>query len=380
MRRPSAWSIVLTAVLAVGVCSAPLCAEEERLVVEGRVNGRPARLVFDTGTSFPLAMPRHAMAKYDLELDEARPIDTAAAGVLEGFSVVGRIELPPAYVSDQAVFAILTDAPWTFEWGFDAIIGWPAGRDNRLHYSRRRGSILEAVPNAATGWQAFSLLESNVLTFDAGGNGGPLEVMVDTGWSGGVQLSPELWKEWRAQNSDRPYTLVNLTSPAFGLVVLEQVFAPRLEIGGATLSNVLVSEAPPADEARGWVPPPVTLGLAAFASHELLIDGPGRMLYISPAESGGAPPPYNRLGATFLPGTMAAKVAPGSPTAAADIRDGDVLVAIEGREPGEFAAGLNVYSPWEQPAGTALTLTLERAGERISRRVLLEDFLNRSAR
>jgi hypothetical protein len=351
-------------------------AEEHRIVTDGRVNGRPARLVLDTGVSFPLAIAERAMAKFDLQRDEERPVDQATAHVLSGFSKGVRIELPPAYAVENAAFAILGDGPDSLEWDFDAIIGWPGMAGNQLLYDRRKGvlRIGQALETAAKDATTFPVLESNVLVFDAGEKGKPLPVLIDTGWSGGVQLSPALWKAWRAQNADRPHTVATLFSPSFGLVVLEQVLAPRLEIGTAVFSNVLVSEAPPSD-ARGSVPPAAVLGLAAFANHELLIDGISRKIHVAPAGPSAAIPAYNRLGATFRPGDMTARVAPRSPAADAGVRDGDVLVAIDSQPPEVYVAKLVTHSAWEQPAGTAITLTLNRAGERITRRVVLRKFL-----
>lgn len=56
--------------------------------------------------------------------------------------------------------------------------------------------------------------------------------------------------------------------------------------------------------------------------------------------------------------------------------DGDVLVAIDGLAPGAYAAKLTAPNVWEQPAGTGMTLTLDRAGQRITRRVVLSNFLD----
>lgn len=136
-----------------------------------------------------------------------------------------------------------------------------------------------------------------------------------------------------------------------------------------------MSEAPP-HEASGSIPPAASVGLAAFFNHDLFIDGPARKIHIGPANRDTVLPNYNRLGATFVPGTMAAIVATGSPAAQADIQNGDVLIAIEGLAPGDYAARLAVHSVWEQPAGTSITLTLDRGEKRISRRVVLRDFLN----
>lgn len=352
-------------------------AGERRLVTEGRINGRPARLVLDTGVSFPLAMPKRAMPKFSLAIDGGRSVDASAAHVIKGFSKPVRIELAPAYVAEDAVFAILEDGAETIDWDFDALIGWPGMDNNQLHYSRRKGIVLlgQHIQLEMQGWATFPMLDSNILVFDAGDKDRPLPVSIDTGWSGGIQLSPELWKAWRAQNGDRVHTFVSFFSPASGFAVREQVFARRIQIGKATFSNVLVSEAPP-DEASGSIPPAATLGLAAFANRELLIDGVSRRVHVAPADAAEVLPDYNRLGATFMPRAMTAKVAPGSPAAAAGVKDGDMLVAIDGLTPMDYAANLVTQSAWEQPEGTVVELTLDRAGQRITRRVVLQNFLD----
>jgi S1-C subfamily serine protease len=67
-------------------------------------------------------------------------------------------------------------------------------------------------------------------------------------------------------------------------------------------------------------------------------------------------------------------VAPESPAAQADIRDGDVLIAINGMTPDAYAATVK-GQVWEQPAGTAVQLSLRRGSAAIDRRVELQDFL-----
>jgi hypothetical protein len=220
--------------LALALIGPPALAEEHRWATEGSINGRPARLVLDTGVSFPFAMQRRTMADFGVELDGARSIEPSMEGVVAGFSKPARIELPPANEAQDAVLAILEDGPDALEWDLDAIIGWPGMSSNQLHYSRTGGIRMSGheMEVTASGWATFAIVDSNVLEFDAGGADAPLTVLIDTGWSGGVQLSPELWRAWRARNADRPHTVMSTFSPAFGLVTMEQVLAERIEIGG----------------------------------------------------------------------------------------------------------------------------------------------------
>lgn len=361
--------------LGLGALWPAAAAGEDRILTEGRIKGQPVQFVLDTGVSLPLLLTPPAAAKLGVSVDRPPPAGVGGAHMLAGFSKPVPIGLPPAFEPEQAVLGILASDAQGLEWDFDAIIGWPGFAANMLLYEPRQRALFgQRLDVDTSGWAAFPIMDSNVLVFDAGGDGKPLPVTVDTGWSGGIQLSSALWKSWRTANPGLRHTLTTHYSPSFGLVVMEQVLAESIAVGTAVFSNVLVSEAPPSD-ARGSLEPEALVGLAAFGNHALLIDGPGRKLFVRPAAAGAQPPSYNRLGATFLPGTMAARVAPGSPAAAGDIRDGDILVKIDGLQPAEYAARLRVHSVWEQPAGTAVRLALMREGAEIERRVVLQDFL-----
>jgi membrane-associated protease RseP (regulator of RpoE activity) len=156
-----------------------------------------------------------------------------------------------------------------------------------------------------------------------------------------------------------------------GWVVLERVLAGELHLGQLTLKNVLVSPLP-----DGLTDTAAVVGLAAFANHLLVVDGPGGSVLIGEPSAPLVTPAYNRLGASFGPDSSA-RVASNSPAAEADIRDGDVLVAINGQTPDAYAATVDGHV-WAQPAGTTVQLTLRRESEIIERRVSLRDFLTGS--
>jgi hypothetical protein len=360
--------------LGVGICWSAPAAAEERLLTEGRIKGQPVMFMLDTGASLPLLLTPPAAARLAITADVPPPAGVEGAHILAGFSKPVPIGLPPAFEPETVALGILAPDPQSLEWDVDAVIGWPAFMGNMLLYKPGQrtvfGTRLEVDKG---GWPSFPILDANVLIFDAGGER-PLPVMIDTGWSGGIMLPPTLWQAWRKQNPSLRHTLITHYSPAFGLVVLEQYLAERIAIGGAVFTNVLVSEAPPS-EARGNRASEAVLGLAAFANHALLVDTIGKKVHIRPSGGQGRRPPYNRLGATFLPGTMAARVAPGGPAAGVDIDDGDILLKIDGISPGEYAARLREHNVWEQPAGTSVQLTLRRGDAEIERRAVLQDYL-----
>lgn len=359
--------------IAVAALSSPSPAKDQRLIVEGQVNGLPAKFALDTGTSFALAIPRRALDKFNLTIEQKSLPGTA---ILQGFSNPFTLKLPPDYTANDVRFAVIEDAPaGLVNWEFDALLGWPAMRLKQFKFRmlEAHDKPLSPALSPSAGAAAFPMLPEDTLMFDADPGTKSVPVLIDTGWSGGVQLSSDLWKLWRAKNM-RPSTLHASFSPQTELAVTEQVFAPELKIGGLKLRNVVVSERPV------WLPtspmePKVVLGLEAFTHHELLIDAPGNRVFIGKPERTLRRPAYNRLGALFLPDAFAARVVPRSPAALADIRDGDILQLTDGMPPGQYEAQRPERSIWEQPAGTRVQLTLLRAGQRIEREVTLRDFI-----
>lgn len=256
MRRDVSWIVgKLLLWLTLGASWSAAAAGEDRISTEGRIKDQPVLFVLDTGVSLPLLLTPPAAAKLGISVDRPPPAGVGGAHILAGFSKPVPIGLPPAFEPEQAVFGILASDAQGLEWDFDAIIGWPGFASNMLLYEPGQRTLFDPRLDVdRSGWAAFPILDSNVLVFDAGSEGKPFPVMVDTGWSGGVQLSPAQWKAWRAANPGRRYTLTTHYSPSFGLVVMEQVLAESIQLGAAVLSNVLVSEAP-MSEARGSLEP-----------------------------------------------------------------------------------------------------------------------------
>ena len=156
---------------------------------------------------------------------------------------------------------------------------------------------------------------------------------------------------------------------AAGWVAMERVLARELHLGRLTLRNVLVSPLP-----KGLTDTAAVLGLTAFGNHALVVDGPGGSVLVGDPNASPVMPAYNRLGASFGPDNRA-RVADNSQASQADIRDGDILIGINGQTPDDYAATVTSYRVWEQPAGTTVQLTLRRDSEIIERRATFRDFL-----
>jgi S1-C subfamily serine protease len=70
---------------------------------------------------------------------------------------------------------------------------------------------------------------------------------------------------------------------------------------------------------------------------------------------------------------LIAHVIPGTPAALADIRNGDVLVSVDGRPAADWWNDPN--ATWNLPPGTKVELNLQRGNAVIHRTVIAQDIL-----
>jgi hypothetical protein len=263
----------------------------------------------------------------------------------------------PGYLLDQS------DSP-------DGALGWYPFRETifEIDAAALKVEPLSQVPKRAAAWTQIQVSTyDSVLNLEAPvADGRTLGVNVDTGYAGGVSLSPELWRRWRSAHPKAPATLMADWMPALGKVVVEEEdWADELRLGPLILSGVPVKENNQANMAHD-----AALGLTALKRLRFIVDGKHGVAY---AQSRKAPPPpyeHNRIGAVFAPeGSMGdalvAHVLAGSPAYEAGIRDGDELLQLDGRDVTKWRVDPDQLAllDFERPAGTRISAMLKRGGK-----------------
>jgi tetratricopeptide (TPR) repeat protein len=272
---------------------------------------------------------------------------------------------------------------------FDGVLGWAAGKKNILVLSGVEKSLAfaPAVPNAALHWARYRVrpdLPTLELSPVAGRYRGQT-LSIDTGDSGGVSLPAHDWDLWRAAHPHAPVTIGAYYMPGAGLVVAEEAWADKLSLGGLTLTAVPVRKANVAEKSTaGSSVYAGTLGLAALARIDLVVDGHNGLAYVNPRRDPPEPYAHNRLGAVFAPedlfsDPLLAHVIKGGPAYQAGIRDGDVLVQIDALNVTtwrtEPAMTQLLHEWWERPAGSESLLTLRRGTRTYTARVVLRNLI-----
>jgi len=272
----------------------------------------------------------------------------------------------------------------------DGMAGWHNVDENiiELDAVERKVRFFDQVPNEAAGWTTLSLRTnlpwgSRGLVLEAPGrDGGKGVIFIGTGLKGGgVWLSPQRWREWKAAHRNQPTTLIAGHNQLAGSMVRERAWAGKLSLGPLELSDVVVEEAVPVPPSLGLAPTEdvVSFGMAALKRLDLIVDGKNAIAYLRPKQTSASPPAYQPDGpsAAFAPrdekgDDLVAHVANASPAYAAGIRDGDVLLKIGQRDvtrwraDPEFPRLVFLRSPRHSATGTKLELTLKRGAETLT--------------
>lgn len=358
---------------------------DERAAIEATINGKPARLALDTGSSDAILFRAGAER---LGLKMHTPSTMPAAMRASGVSAkTDRCELRFGSTVAEATFVVV-DLPPGIQMDIDGVLGWLPLCDNVIVFDgpKAAGQIRSDLPEEAAKWQQVRVRRAITLQLEVPlTDGRPGIVFVDSGSDSGVQLTPDQWKNWSMLHQDQPATLVAFFTPAEGLVVRKQMWAKELTIGALALTDVPVSEATKADAS---IPDHVaTLGLYGLRRLSVAVDARNGIAYVKP--SGAVAPAFqhNRLGAVFVPrdlksDPLIAQVVHGSPADRAGIRDGDVLVGIGDLDVTKRRTDKRIMPLsrfFERPAGTELDLTIERAGQRQTMHLTLEDILSPAA-
>jgi hypothetical protein len=388
---------VIAALLLIAVVPLPVAAQEgpqderpvntridpeaERIWVDARVNNATVRLVLDTGAARSVLF-RDTAKRLGLKVFETTP-DSA---VEPGKVTIHRTEACSVTLGlvkyDRIAWGVI-DIPPPLQTALHGVLGWDFIRQGILEIDWDRGLVgfRPEVPSRAAGWTKWKVREdAEALIVElAGEDTETVAVLLDTGAPNGVSFGAELWREWNARHEKASSTLHGVYSPGYGLHVEPVQWAKKLRLGALEIEGMPV----------GFTGHPMlaswrcgaAVGLYGMSRFNLVIDGPGRTVHVSPRPKFAWKSGYNRLGAVFIPedlrsSALNAHVAPGSPAERAGIRAGDRLLKIGDLDVTVWQTDPQVLPLsrfWWRPAGTELVLTIARGPEQRLVTVKLED-------
>lgn len=386
LRRWALLAVMCVAPVAGGCVTLPLpmaasTGADDYFVVSADINGRPVRLVLDTGAQGS-ALVRGTATALALKTTEW-PTDRHVPPGKSRYGITEPCTLTVWTKRTTARFHVL-DLPSGLSHRLEGLLGWPDFRHNVMHFEERAVTALARIPPATATWLQVPL-RPNARTLSLtmpGAGSGPKAIEIDSGGVHGVSLNTEEWQQWTARHPHRPRTLDAYYMPGTGLRVQEITWAEAISLGPLTITGVPLREANVTEV--GMAPMyRATLGLAAMRRLDLIVDGKADVAYVRPKQNPAAVPRHNRLGAVFVPAdvdktdALIAVVLAGSPASEAGIRDGDVLLRVDAVDVTKWRsdpAGLPGRF-WTLPAGTSLPLELRRGTEAVQTRVTLRDLI-----
>jgi len=384
-----------------------------RILVAAQINSQPVLLMLDSGSQALIVWRRTAK-----KLGWNLPV--GGGGLLNGPVVAGNLTVwnktapvsfsviaaPPGSANMQAN----SNLPRDDMADVDGILPLNIFYHNsvQIDAADAKAWLLQELPPDIKNWTAFRMAKVPLgsyltpLAFIATWPDGYLgEVNIDTGDPRDITFSPSDWKAWKAQNPNARLTYAWVTEQSMAgqpeFVTDEESWTKEFDLGSLKFTEAMVGSnqsflAKMSIDLGGSY---MMLGLQALKQFDVIVDGVDGLIYFRAKQ---IPPniyPHNRLGAVFLASgldkpvpmrklatigddaALSAKVAPGSPAYEAGIRDGDILLGIDGydRPTTGLRAMLTMPQFFYQPAGTQLTLHLKRGGQEFTANVILRDIV-----
>lgn len=360
----------------------PAIARE--LVIDAKVNNKPARFLFDTGAETSVLFLTAAQ-RLGLQITEPR---RDLPPPKDGRVRLGRAEkclLSLGQATNTARFAIL-DAPTSLSLKHDGIVAWSDMANNILWVNAEKGqlSALKSLPKNIARWSKWNLRQgSKFLVIQAQDPNGIMHTFsIDTGSPYGIDLSSARWKCWLSENPNPSRTMRAYYTPGDGIVASEECWAREFNLGKFSIRDVPISQAAPSIELLMPQEASASLCLYALTRFDMIIDGINGRAYTRPKRHAKSFYPHNRIGAVFIPNDatgedLIAHVAEGTPAYEAGIRNGDVLLTIDGRDMTKWRTDPSALPGpiFQRPAGTCLDLKLSRAGKEYGVILTLKDLL-----
>jgi len=359
----------------------------ERFRWNGQINGKPVRLVLDTGCS-DLFLFRSAADRLGLKL---APVE------LESNKwVTAEIELSlPKWERRWGFFSVtahgpakasVCEAPVGFQ-DMDGLVGWPmfSRQITRFDALDDKFEFLGKVPKEVKAWWQFSIRTNvDVLVLDLPGGASQGGLHIDSGLLVGdvVSLPALLWNDWMAAHPNERGAIW-LSSGMAGLIPSKSARASRFSIGELTLTNVVLESVEECDwssELKGCA---AVIGFELLKRFDLVVDGEHAVAYMRPSHRWkpvpAEPPSQNSVSTVFGPwrdqaNFFTACVINASPAFESGIRDGDILLKVDGRDVKQWLdnpgtrwsshrdhLGMQLTNPsTNSPNGAVVELTLRR--------------------
>ena len=362
----------LTLILILHLGAEPVHSED-RIWVDASINGKPVRLLVDTGSEKTWLF-KSAADELGLKLEDAQLVTVNNLQVSRRMTEPLKLAFNGRSLEKRQIETL--DTAYSSV-DIKGVLGWHelSGDVFVVDAFRQTIRFSEELLKDTNGWTRFPLRTNwGILGFAVPkAERGSGVVFIDTGSPTGLGLCPALWQQWKHDHPEMPVRLYKEIIAGLQQSVRERSWATKFFLGGMEFSDIVIEESDPVSLEMAGSEQIATLGMAALKRVRLVFDGKHGFVYLKPRQTGESSPATDLQspGAAFTVdntrnGGMFAHVATDSVPYKAGLRSGDLLLRVNGYEiiRGRAAPPKdgNTNDP-PAPPGRKLSLTLKRGDQ-----------------
>ena len=313
----------------------PFTLEGYLIVVEGKVNGVPARMILDTGAGAGLYTPKSA-ERLQLKVTGETMVGGGGAKLIPAKLTSAKIELGNAVQENQ--FGVILELPSGAKGEFDGIVGYPFLRNYVVEIDYTKKCVRFLSPKGFSpdpkAQRLPMTLRMNIPEIPGRIDGVAGNLRVDTGYSGTLTFTaPTVTKN--ALEKKYPKRIETVLGKGVGGVTLGEVTRiGALELGDIKIPGIVTGLS---HDKSGALADPGTIALLGgevLSRFTVTLDYLGGRFYLTKNADFDKPFVYSRAGFSGVfedDGYRVMTVVPGGGAESSGIRKGEVILTLSGK-------------------------------------------------
>jgi predicted aspartyl protease len=257
-------------------------AKESRIFLEGYINGKPVKLILDTGATGPTLF-RPAVKRLKLSI-ERPPANVKVEKGLVRYALTEKCKFQMVEGGTESIlnFAVV-DVPDFLTSDIDGVMGWGGFGHMmiELNSNLRKVKIRNKLEFNKSEWKCLDIKKDiNVLVVNTSSKDKTRDCfLIDTGSPDGLTVGQELWDKLVGGEITNKTTLSASYMPGVGLTVNKENWLEKIDLGGLQLRDIPVKKGMDSLKAYTDLGVDGILGMWALSGYSWILDGENGKVY-----------------------------------------------------------------------------------------------------